>query len=398
MSKVIFYGVPLYAHTIQTFPLVEELINRGEEVIYYSSRNFKEEIELTGAEYREYLSEYLEDPSEMIWKAHRYMPIVQSIIQQELINLREAQPDYIIHDRNALWAPIIAEKLNLATVCTLSAIGLNREVKKLHPRMKRLKMYSGRLNLIPQLFYSISAMRQMLNIKRKFSFEGDINPITNADIVLVNTSKEFQPYSDTFGERFKFIGWVPSTKYRKETSFNWDTLTNERIIYVSLGTTFNRNNIFYKHCFKAFEDLDCQVLISTGRSKNLDLPSSIPENFILADWVPQLEILQRADLFITQGGSSSVSESLNFGCPVIVVPQMAEQHIIGFWVEKIKVGKHLEGGKFNAKLLRSVVETVINDPIYRKNSIKIGDSFRESGGVSYGVDEIFKLKENKGIN
>lgn len=398
MSKVVFYGVPLYAHTIQTLPLVKELIDRGEEVIYYSSRKFKEEIELTGADFREYLNEYNEDPSEMIWKANLYMPIVRKIIHQEFANIKELNPDYIIHDRNALWAPFIAEKYGLLKVCTLSAIALNRSVKQLHPRLKLLKMYLGRLKLFPQLFYSISAMRQMLRIKREFMFQGDINPITNADLILVNTSKEFQPFSETFGEHFKFIGWVPSTKYRKDYDFPWEKITKDNLVYISLGTTFNRNSRFYEYCFTAFKDLDCQVLISTGQSKSLGLPVEVPDNILLADWVPQLKILERADVFVTQGGSSSVSESINFGCPVVVVPQMAEQHIIGYWVEEIKVGKHLEGGKVRIQQLKNSVETVLNDPIYRQNCVKIGDSFRSSGGVKYGVDEIFKLKYNFGIN
>ena len=393
MSKVVFYSVPLYAHTIQTFPLVKEMVDRGEDIVYYSNRKFKEEIELTGAEFREYLSEYYNDPSDMIWRVDRYMPVVRNIIQQELVNLKKINPDYIIHDRNALWAPIIAEKYNLATICTLSSIALNRTVTRLHPRMKRFKMYGSRLNLIPQLFYSLSGMGKMMKIKRDFSFQGDINPITNADLVLVNTSKEFQPFSDSFGDHYKFIGWVPSTEYRKGHDFPWEKITKDKLIYVSLGTTFNRNSSFYKSCFKAFKNLDLQVIMSIGKSKSLDLPLDVPDNILLVDWVPQLEILQHANVFVTQGGSSSVSESLYFGCPVVVVPQMAEQHIIGYWVEKLKVGKQFEGGKFTAKLMRSAVETVLDDPIYRQNSVKIGDSFKASGGVQYGVDEIYKFKE-----
>lgn len=398
MSKVVFYSVPLYAHTIQTLPLARELVDRGEEVFYYSNRRFEDEIKLTGAEYHEYLAEYYDDPSDMIWNIHQFMPKVRDIINQELINLKEINPDYLIYDRNALWAPFIAEILGLPTVCTHSSIVLNRTVTKLHPRKKLLKMYSSRFHLIPQFFYSISAMRTMMKIKKEFSYQGDINPITNADLVLVNTSKAFQPFIDSIGERYRFMGWIPSTQYRKEVAFPWEKISEKKLIYVSLGTTFNRNNNFYKDCFDALKGLDCQVLMSTGRSQNLDLPVQVPENFTLVEWVPQLDVLQRADLFVTQGGTSSVCESLNYGCPVVVVPQMAEQHIIGYWVEKIKVGKHLEGGNFTADTLRSAVETVMNDPQYRQNSIKIGDSFRASGGVAYGVDEIFKLKDAFGIS
>jgi MGT family glycosyltransferase len=384
---------------IQTLPLVRELVERGEEVVYYSNERFEDEIKQTGAEYREYLGEYVDDPSDMIWNVHEFMPKVRDITKRELVNLRDIKPDYIIYDRNALWAPFLSEILDLCTVCTHSSIVLNRTVTRLHPTMKLLKMYRRRLHLLPQFFYSISAMRTMLKIKREFNFKGDINPITNADIILVNTSKKFQPFVESVPEAYKFIGWVPSHEFRTGgENFPWDDMKSGKLVYISLGTTFNRNNEFYELCFDLFGDMNYQVVISTGRGQKLDLPDKVPSNFILSEWVPQLDMLQRADVFVTQGGTSSVSESLNFGCPVVIVPQMAEQHILGYWAEKIKVGKHLEGGEISLTALKAAVETVISNPEYRENSEKIGDSFRNSGGVKYGVDEIFKLKERCGIS
>jgi MGT family glycosyltransferase len=399
LSKAVFLGVPLYAHMIQTLPLTEELVKRGEQVLYYSNKRFENEIKLTGADFREYLEEYYDDPSEMIWRVHRYMPKVREIIHDELDFLRDFKPDYIIYDRIALWAPFIVELLGLKSICTHSSIVLNKSVKTLHPRWKLLKMYSNRFYLLPQLFYSISAMRTMMNTTREFKFKGSIDPKSNADLVLVNTSKEFQPFVETMQDNIKFMGWIPSQKYRVEDkAFPWERITHKKLIYISLGTTFNRNNHFFQVCFEAFKDMDCQVVISTGGGKKLDIPDNVPGNFVLAEWVPQLEILQRVDVFVTQGGTTSVCESLNYGVPVVVVPQMAEQHLIGYWVEQIKVGKHLEGGKITLPKLKSTVEQVLMDPQYRQNAIKIGDSFRSSGGAKYGVDEIFKFKQSNGIS
>ena len=51
MSKVMFFNVPGYGHINPTLPLVEELVNRGEEVIYYSTEKFREKIERTGSHF-----------------------------------------------------------------------------------------------------------------------------------------------------------------------------------------------------------------------------------------------------------------------------------------------------------------------------------------------------------
>lgn len=53
-----------------------------------------------------------------------------------------------------------------------------------------------------------------------------------------------------------------------------------------------------------------------------------PSNFKLYNYVPQLDILQHTDLFITRGGMNSSSENLYFGVPMLVIPVMGGQPIV----------------------------------------------------------------------
>ena len=394
MSQVVFYGMPIFAHTIQTFPLVKELVDKGENVIYYSNKRFEDAIKKTGAEFREYLQEYENDPSEIIWGIHKFMPKVRDIIIAESENLKVIKPDYIIYDYLAVWGAVLAQILKLPSVVLHSSIMINRKVSKMQPRLKRLRMIAGKPHLIPHALNMFKANYTLFQVKREFSYRGNYSPASDADLVIVNTSREFQPYPETFDDRHRFIGWLPTHEYRKQDkSFSMNVSEDEKLVYISLGTTFNRNRKFYTQCFTAFRDLDCKVLISTGGGHHLSFPRQVPDNFILADWVPQLDILELADVFVTQGGTSSVSESLNYGCPVVVVPQSAEQPFIGYWVEQLEVGKNIESGKFSASELRSAVDSLLADPQYRKNCLRISKTFKDAGGVKYGVEEIFKLKD-----
>ncbi|WP_256890982.1 hypothetical protein [Cylindrospermopsis raciborskii] len=54
MSRVVFFNVSAPGHIIPTLGLVKELIDRGEEVIYYEVPRFEEEILSFGAEFRPY--------------------------------------------------------------------------------------------------------------------------------------------------------------------------------------------------------------------------------------------------------------------------------------------------------------------------------------------------------
>jgi MGT family glycosyltransferase len=67
----------------------------------------------------------------------------------------------------------------------------------------------------------------------------------------------------------------------------------------------------------------------------------IPANCLVQQFVPQLEILQRASLFITHGGMNSVNEAHSYNVPLVIVPQTADQHLIAKRVEKLGAGKQL---------------------------------------------------------
>jgi len=67
------------------------------------------------------------------------------------------------------------------------------------------------------------------------------------------------------------------------------------------------------------------VIMSVGRNIQIESLGLVPDNFLVENFVPQLEVLKRADVFITHGGMNSLNEALYFGVPVIVVPQQVEQ-------------------------------------------------------------------------
>lgn len=50
--KLLFFILPAHGHVQPTLPVVNELIQRGEQIIYYTTREFKQKIEQIGAEVR----------------------------------------------------------------------------------------------------------------------------------------------------------------------------------------------------------------------------------------------------------------------------------------------------------------------------------------------------------
>lgn len=83
----------------------------------------------------------------------------------------------------------------------------------------------------------------------------------------------------------------------------------------------NRAADFYRLCFDAFADAKHTVILSVGRQTQVEELGQAPPNFIVRQYVPQLEALRHAKVFITHGGMNSTSEGLLFGVPLVVQPR-----------------------------------------------------------------------------
>ena len=201
---------------------------------------------------------------------------------------------------------------------------------------------------------------------------------------IVYGSRHFQPCAATFDDRFLFVG--PSSAPRGESvAFPWERVTHPVVVYVSLGTLFNADAAFYRNCYEAFRGEDYQVILSAPLCRPL---GPAPPNFIVQANVPQLEVLQRATAFVSHGGMNSVNESLSHGVPLVVIPQMGEQMIIGRRVEELGAGLYLAKEEVTADKLREAVRRLLADRRFREQAARVRQSFQTAGGVARAADAI----------
>jgi MGT family glycosyltransferase len=128
--------------------------------------------------------------------------------------------------------------------------------------------------------------------------------------------------------------------------------------------------------------------LSAGADTDLDSLGAIPENIVVRNYVPQLDILKRADVFVTHGGMNSVSEGLWYGVPLVVIPQGSDQYLVAKRVETLGAGVALDKRGITPEALRQAVESVLSDEGKRANIKAIQESFREAGGYVRAADVI----------
>jgi MGT family glycosyltransferase len=108
--------------------------------------------------------------------------------------------------------------------------------------------------------------------------------------------------------------------------------------------------------------------------------------------VPQLQVLQRADVFITHGGMNSVHEGLYYGVPLILIPHQFEQLFNARCVAArgagLIVDDRLSRRTIAATALRQALDTVMSEPRYRGAAMNLQRSLRATGGYQQAASEI----------
>jgi hypothetical protein len=107
------------------------------------------------------------------------------------------------------------------------------------------------------------------------------------------------------------------------------------------------------------------VVLSVGTRTDPSTLVRIPDNFLVRPHVPQLEVLEHTDVFVTHGGMNSVMEAIYYGVPMVVVPQQPEQAMTAARVAELGLGVALEPGQVTAGALRDAVTTISGDAGYR---------------------------------
>ncbi|MEW9698052.1 macrolide family glycosyltransferase [Paenibacillus sp. SI8] len=395
MGRALFISAPAEGHINPTLGIVRELINRGEEVIYFTSDNYKEKVEQTGARvytYHNFLESFLNQQATHFYE--RVELILNSgrlLLPLVLDKLQGIQFDYIIHDSMFGCGRLLAKAMRLPSInsCTTFALTktqyLHLEKGFLHNADEKAGtlIYARCLQLMKEI-------ERRYGIRIQSNYEIFFNP---AALTIVYTSKQFQPYGDHFDNSYKFIG--PSLFHRSDKNeFDLESVRNSKVIYISMGTIYNNLPEFYKLCIHALKDINARIIISVGSQIDLEEFSEIPPNVSLEKKVAQLEILKYTNVFITHGGMNSVQEALVNGVPLLMIPQGADQPIVSKRVVEFGAGICFEKDTITSDLLRSAVEKLLNDQSYSTNSRNLGDSMTQTGGYLKAVDEIMTYTQS----
>ena len=385
MSKIVFFCIPAHGHTNPTLGVVRELVSRGHEVLYYSYNVMREKIEAAGATFvscDDYDMEQKLSPKDAVrvgkdlaFSTKILVDTTLALDDKVCADMERMKPDCIVADSMAVWGKAVALKLGIPFVSSTTTFAFNQHSAKL--------MKQGIGDLFKMIFSMSKIGKDIKRLQDKgYPIKSVLDIIQNDDNThtVVYTSPEFQPCSETFSEKYAFVG--PSIRPAESEIEK----TREKLVYISMGTVNNDMLPLYRKFIAAFAKTEYQVILSVGNLVPMKEFGDLPENISVYPSVDQIAVLEKADVFISHCGMNSVSESLYFGVPLVMLPQTSEQGAVA--ERTAQVGAGLKLAKTDATSIYEAVEQVLSDETYAKNAAVISEGFKRCTGAKGAADKI----------
>ena len=395
MARVWFYNIPFHGHVNPTLPLIRELVARGDEVTYFSTAAFEARIQATGALYRAYGDSYsFEQTRKVAHIVHLGTQVADatySLLPEVLDSVAAESPDYLMFDMSAPWGKIASRQLHIPAVASFPHLPFFWRTALNDLRVLR----KGISSIRPGYGYWRELRRQTARIIKDYRLRDpkSINVLSSSAVLnIVFSSRLFQPYEKHFDASYLYVG--PQIELdRQEEPMLIQKQVRQKLIYIAVGTVYQANLAFFRACIEAFADPQYLVILSVGRAIEPESLGPSPPNFRIKQYVPQLSVLEQADLFITHGGMNSISESVYYQVPMIVVPNTIEQAINAARVEQLHAGLYLDPSQLTPAGIRQAAEAVLAEPAMMSGLQQIRRSFEEAGGVARAADAIQSFKK-----
>lgn len=307
-------------------------------------------------------------------------------VETEIRFMRSFKPDVVVSDSRV--SPILAAKaLNIPSLCIVNQFQIIIPRKKRLLRLAKI-VDTGELAIIGRIWvsgtvplmipdfpppYTISAgnLRMPMAYYRRVNFVGPILP----------TYPDELPSKEEIREKLgldaeKPLIFAPISGPLRERAYIIEVL---------------------KKIFMEFPD-DYQIVMSTGNPGNPIEVTKYGRHFKLYNWVPnRFEYLKASDLVISRAGHGTLTQSIYYGKPMILIPTPShtEQINNARRVKEMGIAEIIEQSDVNVKNLLKMVKNVLSDESYKNRVEEIREKVAKINGLKAIIDAILDIAMRK---
>lgn len=392
-------------HLNTMMPIGEALLKRGHRVIFIGLEDARSKVEAVGINFFPVAAKdfpkgsmeeifktlgELEGFSALLYTVNAFRDVSKMILKDGAIACKALNLDGMVVDQSTVEGAAIANYLDIPYVTVCSALPFNQEASIPPVFTTWAYQNTGWSKFRNQLAHQVGSLigKVVQQPAKAFCQKHHLSVPKTFDSSLAILCQEpagFEFPRNELVEYFHFTGPYHSTTSRKRIDFPWDKLSDQPLIYASMGTLQNRLENVFQMIAKACENLDAQLVISLGGSANPeDLPPLAGKPLVVR-YAPQIELLQKAALTITHAGMNTTLESLTYGVPLVAIPVTNDQPGIAARIKWSGVGEFIPVHQLETQKLKQIIKAVLATESYRQNAARLQEQINTSGGVKKAV-------------
>ncbi|XP_012641429.1 UDP-glucuronosyltransferase 2B4-like [Microcebus murinus] len=414
-----------YSHWMNMKTILDELVQRGHEVTVLThsasilidrkqATSIKFEVfptSLTKSDFEDVIIQLIDKwiydlPKDTFWSYFsqvqeimwRFSEIMMKFCKGAVLNkklmtrLQESKFDVVLADAIAPCGELLAEILKTPLVYSLCLSPGNQYEKHgggllfppsyvpvLMSELSDQMTFMERVkNMIYVLYFDF--WFQTLNMKEWDQFYSEVlgktttlyETMKKADMWLIRNYWDFD-FPRPFLPNFDFVGGLhckPANPLPKEMEDFVQSSGENGVVVFSLGSmlsnmTEERANVIAA----ALAQIPQKVLWRFHGKK----PDTLGPNTRLYKWLPQNDLLghTKTKAFITHGGLNGVYEAIYHGVPMVGIPLFADQPDNIAHMKAKGAAVRVDFSTMSSADLLSALRTVINEPIYKENAMKL---------------------------
>lgn len=409
MEKVLFFTSYPISHIYPLAGLIGNLISNNYIVYVLSDIKNKDLIESYGANFLQYPFDFTESCYENDMNNYRMKCIeyaqqgkhkealeeylkfdiasvmnVNSTRKKQIKKIVESiNPNIIFRDAVDHFGKIIANEMNINVIGYMTNNMYSINFLKTNPNyLCKIFMNGFEMEKYLGINYFENFIDIELNLYKKVEKElcaEHIQPLNqfnlDEEFNIIFSLDELQPKSSFFKNK-EYLIIKPSNKnFRVNNEVEKDIKTfletDKKIIYIATGSIVTRDISYYETIIDELSKIDVKLIISAGDKtsylRNYVKKKNIEKNIMIKEFLPQIYILSKVNLFITSGGFNSILESIFHRCPMLILPIASEQRLNGYIIAKRKLGATIYGERNLKKYLLRTTKQVMNDGVIKEN-------------------------------
>lgn len=415
-NRILFACVPADGHFAPLTGLATYLKSIGYDVRWYTQNLYEDKINKLGIPYYPFVKvpqlnqlnfeEVFPERSKLNKQVDKFKFDFENVFirfgykyYEDIQNIHQEFPfDLMIADVMFTGTPYVKDKLQVPVI-GMGIIPVMESSRDLPPGGLGLEPASSFLGKVKQNIMRFIADNMVFSgltkLNNNFFQEHGVKKVAgNAfdimyrkpSLVLQSGTPGFEYQRTDLNPKIRFIG--PLLPKRKiETPVFKYTLENARygkIILATQGTVEKDVEKLLVPLMEAFKDTDNLLIVTTGGSRTEELRKRFPQkNIIVEDFIPFDEVMPVADVYVTNGGYGGVMLGISHNLPLVVAGVHEGKNEICARVGYFKLGVNLKTEKPSPRQLKTAVEKVLNQPVYRNNVNRLSDEF-----AAYSPDEL----------